>query len=149
MEALAEWGYLGLFIASFLAATILPFSSEIVLSILIAGNYDLTTCLILATLGNWAGGMSSYGLGWLAKWSFIEKYFKIKKEKIQSLKAKIDNWGSLLAFFCWLPVVGDPLAIGLGVFKTNGWLVGIWMFVGKLVRYVAWAGITYWGFSLI
>ena len=149
MEALAEWGYLGLFIASFLAATILPFSSEIVLSLLIASNYDLTPCLILATLGNWAGGMSSYGLGWLTKWSFIEKYFRVKKEKIKSLKDKIDNWGSLLAFFCWLPVVGDPLAIGLGVFKTNVWLVGMWMFVGKLVRYVAWAGITYWGFSLI
>ena len=149
MEALAEWGFIGLFISSFLAATILPLSSEIVLSILIANNYDLTTSLILATIGNWLGGMSSYGLGWLAKWRFIEKYFRIKIETIKNVKDKIDKWGSVIAFFCWLPIIGDPLAIGLGFFKTNVVLVSIWMFIGKMIRYIAWAGITYWGFSLI
>ena len=149
MEALAEWGLIGLFISSFLAATILPLSSEIVLSILIANNYDLTTCLILATIGNWLGGMSSYGLGWLAKWRFIEKYFRIKIETIKNFKDKIDKWGSVIAFFCWLPIIGDPLAVGLGFFKTNVVLVSIWMFIGKMIRYIAWAGITYWGFSLI
>ena len=149
MEALAEWGFIGLFISSFLAATILPLSSEIVLSILIANNYDLTTSLILATIGNWLGGMSSYGLGWLAKWRFIEKYFRIKIETIKNVKDKIDKWGSFIAFFCWLPIIGDPLALGLGFFKTNVVLVSIWMFIGKMIRYIAWAGITYWGFSLI
>ncbi|MBM78795.1 MAG: hypothetical protein CL846_09965 [Crocinitomicaceae bacterium] len=149
MEALAEWGLIGLFISSFLAATILPLSSEIVLSILIANNYDLNTCLILATIGNWLGGMSSYGLGWLAKWRFIEKYFRIKIETIKNFKDKIDKWGSVIAFFCWLPIIGDPLAVGLGFFKTNVVLVSIWMFIGKMIRYIAWAGITYWGFSLI
>ena len=149
MEALAEWGFIGLFISSFLAATILPLSSEIVLSILIANNYDLTTSLILATIGNWLGGMSSYGLGWLAKWRFIEKYFRIKIETINNFKEKIDKWGSVIAFFCWLPIIGDPLAVGLGFFKTNVVLVSIWMFIGKMIRYIAWAGITYWGFSLI
>ena len=49
MENLAEWGYVGLFIASFLAATIIPFSSELVLSILIAKNYDLSTSLFVAS----------------------------------------------------------------------------------------------------
>ena len=32
MEFLIEYGYIGVFIASFLAATILPFSSEVVLT---------------------------------------------------------------------------------------------------------------------
>ena len=149
MELLSEWGYLGLFIASFLAATILPFSSEIVFSILIANNHDLTICIIFATLGNWIGGMSSYGLGWLSKWSFIEKYFRIKRGKIERFKLRIDRWGSILAFFSWLPIIGDPLAIGLGFFKTNVLLVSIWMLIGKLIRYIIWAAITYWGFSLI
>ena len=59
MESLAEWGYVGLFIASFLAATLIPLSSEIVLSILIANNYDLTLSLVVASAGNWIGGLSS------------------------------------------------------------------------------------------
>jgi membrane protein YqaA with SNARE-associated domain len=149
MEAFSEWGYFGLFLASFIAATVLPLSSEIVFSVLIVNNYDLATCLVIATLGNWIGGMSSYALGWLAKWSFIEKYLRIKKERIQSFKIKIENWGSFIAFFCWLPIIGDPLAVGLGVFKANIIKVSIWMLIGKMIRYLAWAAITYWGFSLI
>ena len=58
MESFAEWGYLGLFLASFLAATIIPLGSEIVLSILIANNYDITLSLFIASVGNWLGGLS-------------------------------------------------------------------------------------------
>ena len=57
-----ELGYFGLFVATFLAATILPFSSEIVLVSLIAAGFDPIHCFIIATLGNTLGGMTSYGL---------------------------------------------------------------------------------------
>ena len=75
MESFAEWGYIGLFLASFLAATIIPLGSELVLSMLIANNYDLTISLFIASIGNWAGGLSSYGIGRLGNWNFIERYF--------------------------------------------------------------------------
>jgi len=149
MEFFAEWGYLGLFLASFLAATILPLSSEILLSIMISGSFELAPCLAIATFGNWLGGMSSYGLGWLGKWEWLEKYFRIKREKVENSKKHIDRWGSLIALLCWLPILGDPLAIGLGFFRTNVYKVAFWMFIGKLGRYLAWAYITYWGISLL
>ncbi|MDG1681573.1 MAG: DedA family protein [Flavobacteriales bacterium] len=148
MEAFVEWGYLGLFIASFLGATIIPFSSELVFSLLIIKGYDFNLSLLVATTGNWLGGLSSYFLGRLGKWSTLEKYFRLKKEKIVKFKTNIDKWGSLLAFFCWLPIVGDPIAVGLGFFRTNYVLVAIWMFIGKLIRYIVWAFITYWGVSI-
>ncbi|MAD11173.1 MAG: hypothetical protein CMC04_00425 [Flavobacteriaceae bacterium] len=148
MESFIEWGYFGLFIASFLAATIIPLSSEIVLSVLIANNYDLSLCLFVASIGNWIGGLSSYGLGRLGSWNIIEKYFRIKKEKVHQWKVKINSFGSTLAFLCWLPLLGDPIAISLGFFRTNFLLVSIWMLVGKFFRYLIWALITYWGISL-
>ena len=148
MESFAEWGYLGLFLASFLAATIIPLGSEIVLSILIANNYDITLSLFIASVGNWLGGLSSYGIGRLGNWTIIERYFRVSKKKIKSLKIKIDNWGSILAFFCWLPIFGDPIAIGLGFFRTNLLMVSSWMFLGKLIRYIIWAVITYWAISV-
>ena len=148
MEAFVEWGYLGLFIASFLGATIIPFSSELVFSLLIIKGYDFNLSLLVATTGNWLGGLSSYFLGRLGKWSTLEKYFRLKKEKIVKFKTNIDKWGSLLAFFCWLPIVGDPIAVGLAFFRTNYILVAIWMFIGKLIRYIVWAFITYWGVSI-
>jgi membrane protein YqaA with SNARE-associated domain len=149
LEEFVEWGYLGLFIASFLGATIIPFSSELVFSLLIIKGYDFNLSLLVATTGNWLGGLSSYFLGRLGKWSTLEKYFRLKKEKIVKFKTNIDKWGSLLAFFCWLPVIGDPIAVGLGFFRTNYILVAIWMFLGKFIRYVLWALVTYWGVSFL
>lgn len=149
METFVEWGYLGLFIASFLGATIIPFSSELVLSLLIIKGYDFNLSLLVATTGNWLGGLSSYFLGRLGKWSTLEKYFRLKKEKIVKFKTNIDKWGSLLAFFCWLPIIGDPIAVGLGFFRTNFLLVALWMFIGKLIRYIVWAFVTYWGVSIL
>ena len=79
MESFVEWGYLGLFLSSFLGATIIPLSSEIVLSLLLTQGFDLNLSIIIATIGNWLGGLSSYFLGRLGKWSTLEKYFKLKK----------------------------------------------------------------------
>ena len=149
MEEFVEWGYLGLFIASFLGATVIPFSSELVFSLLIIKGYDFNLSLLVATTGNWLGGLSSYFLGRLGKWSTLEKYFKLKKEKIVKFKTNIDKWGSLLAFFCWLPIIGDPIAVGLGFFRTNYILVAMWMFIGKFIRYILWALVTYWGVSIL
>jgi membrane protein YqaA with SNARE-associated domain len=149
LETFVEWGYIGLFIASFLGATIIPFSSELVFSLLIIKGYDFNLSLLVATTGNWLGGLSSYFLGRLGKWSTLEKYFRLKKEKIVKFKTNIDKWGSLLAFFCWLPVIGDPIAVGLGFFRTNYILVAMWMFIGKFIRYILWALVTYWGVSIL
>jgi len=149
LEGFVEWGYLGLFIASFLGATLIPFSSELVFSLLIIKGYDFNLSLLVATTGNWLGGLSSYFLGRLGKWSTLEKYFRLKKEKIVKFKTNIDKWGSLLAFFCWLPVIGDPIAVGLGFFRKNNIIVEMWMFIGKFIRYILWALVTYWGVSIL
>ena len=81
MEFLIAYGYIGVFIASFLAATILPFSSEVVLTgVLLAGS-AYWPCMIAATLGNFLGGMSCYWLGMLGKVEWIEKYLKTRSGK--------------------------------------------------------------------
>jgi len=148
MESFAEWGYLGLFFASFLAATIIPFlSSEALLSLMIVNQYSLGTVLLVATIGNWLGGLSCYYIGWLGKWNLIEKHLKIKASTLERFKPKVDRWGAPLAFFCWIPVIGDPLAVGLGLFKTNPISVALWILIGKGIRYLVWAYITFSGMN--
>ena len=147
MENFLELGLLGLFISSFIAATIIPFSSELVLSILIANKYPLATCLIIATLGNWLGGISSYGLGRLGEWTYIKYFTGLNKIKIGKVKGKVDKWKSPLAFFCWLPIVGDIFAVGLGFCKINFLKVSLWMLIGKMIRYFLWALITILGYN--
>ena len=147
MESFVEWGFLGLFFASFLGATIIPLSSEIVLSILLAKGYDFNLSIIIATIGNWLGGLSCYYIGWIGKWDLIEKHLKIKASTLERLKPNVDRWGAPLAFFCWIPIIGDPLAVGLGLFKTNPISVALWILIGKGIRYLVWAYITFSGMN--
>ena len=83
MELLIEYGYIGVFIAAFLAATILPFSSEVVLTGALLAGAAYMPCMIAATLGNFLGGMSCYWLGMLGKVEWIEKYLKLDITKVK------------------------------------------------------------------
>lgn len=130
-----DLGYWGLFLATFLAATVLPFSSEFVLTSLLLAGFDATACLLVATAGNWLGGMSSYGLGWLGDWHRLHKWLRVKEESILKWKKHIDRYGPWSALLCWTPFIGDPIAIALGVFRVNWWLVSLNMLIGKFARY--------------
>ena len=93
------YAYLSLFTSSFLAATILPFSSEGVLGLLIHQGYAPFLCVVIATLGNTLGGVTSYYLGYLGKWQWLKKYFGISKEQLLKPKRYADKYGSAVAFF--------------------------------------------------
>lgn len=136
---MVEWGYWGLFLGSLMAATIVPFSSDVLLLGVLGLGGDVVLTVVVASLGNWTGGMISYAMGWLGKWEWIEKYLKVKQSTLIKQKAKIDKYGSLLAFLSWLPVVGDVFAIGLGFYRLNPWKVAIFMFIGKSFRFIMWA----------
>lgn len=139
----AEWGYFGLFLASFLAATVLPFSSEIVFSALVLAGMNLWGCTIAATIGNFLGGLSCYYLGYLGNVEWIEKYLKIKKEKVERLQNWLNGKGSAMAFFVFLPGVGDIIAVALGFLRANVYAVALFMFAGKLIRYIVWMQMVY------
>lgn len=145
LEWLLNLGYFGLFIGAFLAATLIPFSSDIMLIGILAAGGDIWTSVIVATIGNWLGGLSSYGLGYLGKWEWIEKWFKVKPETLEKQKDKIDKYGSLLAFLTWLPFIGDIFALGLGFYKTNFWKTSLFMLIGKGARFIMWALLFMWG----
>lgn len=138
MLEFAEYGYAGLFIASFLAATIVPFSSEVVFTALVFGGLDPWTCVFWATLGNWLGGLTCYWLGHLGKIEWIEKWFRIEKEKVDRFKQKFHKYGDRLAFFSFLPGVGDIIAVAAGFMRSRLWIVAVSMLLGKFFRYVVW-----------
>ena len=138
MEFLIAYGYIGVFIAAFLAATVLPFSSEVVLTGVLLAGASYAPCMIAATLGNFLGGMSCYWLGMLGKVEWIERFTGVKKEKIDRMADRVQRHGNWLAFFSFLPGVGDAIAVAAGFFRCNGWIVAISILIGKFARYVVW-----------
>ncbi|MEE0937602.1 MAG: YqaA family protein [Bacteroidales bacterium] len=132
---LESLGLLGLFIGSFLASTILPFPSEALLVGNIALGNNVWTCVLLAGLGNSLGGMTSFGLGRLGKIEWIEKLFKVSKEKITRMQKTVNRYKAIAAFFAWLPFVGDVIAITLGWFKISPLKSCLYMTLGRFTRF--------------
>lgn len=137
IQLLIDWGYVGLFISALLAGSIVPFSSELVMIALVKVGLSPAVCVLAATLGNTAGGMTCYYMGRLGKTDWIEKYFKVKKEKIDKMQCFLQGKGALMAFFAFLPFIGEAIAIALGFMRSNVTLTTSSMFVGKLIRYIA------------
>jgi membrane protein YqaA with SNARE-associated domain len=149
MEYFIEYGYIGLFIASFLAATILPFSSEVVLTgVLLAGS-AYWPCMIAATLGNFLGGMTCYWLGMVGKVEWIKKYLRMNIDKLLKMQDWLKNKGSWISFFVFLPGIGDFIAVGLGFLRANVWMVAFYMFLGKALRYWIWMEFVYKAQSIL
>lgn len=141
MEYFLDFGYVGLFFGSFLASTIIPLSSEILLGGMLLAGGNPWLCFVLATAGNGLGSVTSYGLGYLGKWEWIEKWMRVKKETLEKQQKVILKWSNLAALFCWLPFVGDVLAIGLGFYRMPFWKTTFFMFLGKALRYLFWIGL--------
>ncbi len=138
MFDLESLGLLGLFIGTFLAATILPFSSDALYIAVLAATKDPIGCLAVGTVGNWLGSVVTYWIGWIGRWEWIEKWFKVKRETLEKQKVKIDKYGVWLALLAWIPIIGDVIAIALGFYRTRPWATMFLLLVGKFARFLLW-----------
>lgn len=135
---LSSWGLIGLFLGTFLAATVVPFSSDaLYIAVMIATRQPLV-CLLVGSLGNWLGSVTTYFLGRLCKWEWLEKTFKVKRETLEKQKVKIDKYGVWLALISWVPIIGDAISIGLGFYKTPAFWTLLVLFIGKILRFGVW-----------
>ena len=139
MGDLAKLGLWGLFLGSFLAATVMPFSSDALFIAVLAATKEPLGCVVFGTLGNWLGGITTYYIGRLGRWEWIEKWFKVKPETLEKQKMKVDKYGVWLALLSWVPVVGDVLCLALGFYKAKPFWTIILLFVGKCARFICWA----------
>lgn len=135
---LGAWGLWGLFIGTFLASTIVPFSADVLYITMLQMTSNPWACLIVAALGNWLGNLTTFGLGRLGRWDWIEKYFKVDRAKLEKQKVYIDKYGIWLALVSWLPFVGDLFTLALGFYKTNPWLTAFLFLVGRFLRFFFW-----------
>ena len=129
--------YLSLFTISFLAATILPFSSELTLAGLIAtSNYNNLLLLIFASLGNVLGSVVNWTLGFYSRNLTIKKWFPFKDEQIERSSKWFNKFGRWSLLFAWVPIIGDPLTLAAGLFRIKFIEFLILVIIGKVSRYV-------------
>ena len=129
--------YLSLFFISFLAATILPFSSELTLAGLIStSNYDNLLLLVFASFGNILGSVFNLGLGFYARNLTIKKWFPFKETQIERSSKWFSKFGKWSLLFAWVPIVGDPLTFVAGLLRVKFFDFIILVAIGKVSRYL-------------
>ena len=129
--------YLSLFTISFLAATILPFSSELTLAGLIAtSNYDNLFLLIVASLGNTLGSLVNWALGFYSRNLTTKKWFPFKDNQIEKSSQWFSKFGKWSLLFAWVPIIGDPLTLVAGLLRVRFLDFLILVMIGKISRYL-------------
>ena len=136
-QYLLDYGYFGMFIAAFLAGTVVPFASEAILIAFIKMGLDPYLTTLYATLGNTAGSMTCYWIGHLGKMEWIEKYLKVTPAMMQRGERFVKGRGAWMGFFSFLPVIGNALTIALGWMRANVWITTLSIGIGAGVRYIA------------
>ncbi len=142
MEYFTELGYIGLFIASFLSATILPLSSVVVMIALLVNGFSPTMTVVIASVGNVLGAVVNYALGFWLSANVIKKWLKMSEDDFVHAEQRFQKYGLASLCLAWVPIIGDPLTVVAGMLRVNL----VWFFVlvtfGKLLRYVVLAYLT-------
>jgi len=132
----------GLFVISFLAATILPLGSEWLVVTLILQAHQIEDVVIVATLGNFLGACTTYGIGFWGSSFLVTKVLRIDEARFNKTVLLYRKYGSWSLLLSWVPIIGDPLCLVSGSFRLNFLLFSLFTFSGKLTRYIIVATVT-------
>lgn len=129
-------GYLGLFVAAFGAATLLPLQSEAVLvGLLLSGQYSLWWLLGIATLGNVLGSLVNWLLGRWVDHFKARRWFPVSARQLDKARGHYARWGHWTLLLSWVPIIGDPLTLVAGVIREPLWRFLLMVSIAKTARY--------------
>ena len=131
--------YLTMFASAFLAATIVPFASEITLVAALAAGGAVHWLLIVATLGNTLGATVNWALGRFIERFRDRRWFPADSKQLKSAQAWFGRYGVWSLLLAWLPVIGEPLTVLAGTMRVHIVPFLILVAAGKGLRYVVFA----------
>ena len=128
---------------SFLAATILPLSSEIPLAVYVQNYGQIAVPVIIATIGNYLGSCTTYWMARRAAGAF-GRTRELQESESKSARL-LRRFGQPVLLLSWVPIIGDALVALAGGVRMNFKMFSLWTATGKLLRYVAigWAASTF------
>ena len=129
-------GYIGLFASAFLAATIVPFSSEAVLAALTAaGGWDVATLWLVASFANTLGAAVNWALGrWLVHFQG-RGWFPFKQRDLEKADKWFQRYGVWSLLLSWVPLIGDPITFAAGFLHVRFPIFIVLVAIAKSARY--------------
>jgi membrane protein YqaA with SNARE-associated domain len=135
--------YAGLFLAAFVAATLLPAQSELALAaLLVAGEQPAAALIAIASVGNVAGSVVNWALGrGVARWR-DRRWFPLRARALGRAEGWYRRWGRWSLLLSWMPLIGDPLTVAAGVLRENLVVFLALVIVAKVARYLVVAAVA-------
>ncbi len=135
--------YGSLFLAAFLAATLLPFSSEgVLLGMIAVGGADVPLLWAVATAGNTLGAVVNWVFGrWCLHWQ-DRKWFPFSAKDMNKAARWFDKWGFWSLLLSWVPIIGDPITFAAGFLRIRFPLFFTLVLFAKGGRYLVVAALT-------
>lgn len=131
------------FLTAFLAASILPAQSEIMLAALISrGAASVTALVAAATVGNVLGSLTTWMLGLWIEHFKDRWWFPVKPKALDRARRTYTRWGRWTLLLSWAPFIGDPLVLAAGVMRERFLVVLGFLIVAKLGRYLVLAALV-------
>ena len=135
--------YIGLFLSSFLSATILPGQSEIALtSLIILNNHSLSFLVFIASLGNILGSLFNWFIGCKLERFKKKKWFPVTDLQLKKASNWYHKYGKWTLLLSWVPFVGDPITIVAGIFRVPIMYFILIVSFAKTMRYIFIASIA-------
>ena len=129
--------YFQLLIISFLAATILPLSSELVLStMLLTDSFNKYLLLVVASFGNIFGSSVNWYLGKKILIFKDKKWFPANERQIAKGEIYFKKYGIWSLLLAWVPIIGDPLTIVAGILRVKFFTFLLLVSISKISRYI-------------
>ena len=129
--------YFQLLIISFLAATILPFSSEVVLtSMYLSNSFETFFLLIFASIGNILGSITNWYLGKKITMFQDRKWFPVSPDQLNRSQKYFQKYGLWSLLLAWVPIIGDPLTLFAGALNVRFGIFFLLVSISKISRYV-------------
>lgn len=133
----------GLFLSAFLAATLIPGSSEALLTgLLLAGRGEPWILLTVATAGNVLGSLANWICGRFFAAFRDRSWFPVSQRRYDQATGWFRRYGLWSLLFAWLPIAGDPLTVAAGALRVRVLPFLVLVTVGKLARYLAVAALA-------
>ncbi|MHA7817234.1 MAG: YqaA family protein [Pseudohaliea sp.] len=126
-----------LFASAFLAATFLPFYSEVVFLALLADGGGAVAPVVVATAGNTLGGLVNWALGRALLTFRRRRWWPVSDRQLSRATAWFGRYGYWSLLFAWLPLGGDALPLVAGTLRAPLWKVAPLLAIGKGLRYAA------------
>lgn len=141
-----DHGLIGLFLLSFLAATLIPLGSEWLLVTLLFKAFNPVTLVMVATTGNYLGACTTYAIGIAGSDTLKRKILRINPKTEERAANLFASYGAPALLLSWLPVIGDALCLAGGIFRVGFLRFSLFVACGKLIRYAGVAFVTLQGF---